>query len=115
MRLNILATGIELTAAIRSYTEGKLSMLGKMLERYESSGEIGISVEIGHSTKHHKHGNIFYAEATVRLPGATLRVEENDADLYSAIDKMKDTLKSDIIKYKNKLETKVRHNLREGK
>ncbi|MDO8556987.1 MAG: ribosome-associated translation inhibitor RaiA [Candidatus Jorgensenbacteria bacterium] len=114
MRLNILATGMELTPAIRTYVEEKFMMLERILRHYETSGEATIHVEISHTTKHHRHGNVFYAEANLKLPGEVLRVENNNTDLYSAIDKIKDTLKNDIIKYKNKSESKVvRRTLRE--
>ena len=108
MRIQIVAAGIELTPAIRAYVEQKLGMLERMLQKYEEQGELEIAVEVSKTTRHHRHGEIFYAESTLRVPGATLRSEHEANGLYEAIDGMKDILKKEIIQHKGKTKLAVR-------
>ncbi len=115
MTIKILATGIELTPAIKTYVEEKIMLLERFVKKYEGTGEVEIAVEVGHTTKHHRHGEIFYAEATLSLSGDTIRVECSDLDLYAAIDRMKDILKQDIIKHKEKTESKATRARRRNK
>ncbi len=92
-----------MTNAIKAYVNQKIGALSSFVKRFEKRGDITLFLEIARSTKHHKHGEVFYAEATLALPGKTIRVEEYNTDLYRAIDGLKKTLKRDIIKYKSKL------------
>ena len=67
------------------------------------AASITLFVEIARTTKHHRHGDVFYAEATLKLPGVpTLRIEEYDADARAAVDRVKDRLKLDIAKHKDR-------------
>ncbi|OJI09190.1 MAG: ribosomal subunit interface protein [Candidatus Vogelbacteria bacterium CG10_big_fil_rev_8_21_14_0_10_49_38] len=89
MRTNIKATGVELTAALKAYVDDKMSMLDKFVGGYE---DVYADVEIGKRTKHHKTGDWFFAEANLYLSGRAARQVNEEADLYAAIDKMKDGL-----------------------
>lgn len=100
MRINILGTRINLTPSIKKYIELKIGSLKKFISRYEQEGEITVFVEIARSTEHHKHGDVFYAEATLHLPKKTLRVEHKDFDIRVAIDSVRDALKLELKKYK---------------
>ncbi|MDO8469505.1 MAG: ribosome-associated translation inhibitor RaiA [bacterium] len=103
MKINITATRLDLTPALKEYVEMKLGGLAKLLKRFEAKGELALFVEIARTTKHHKHGEVFYAEATLKLPGVpTLRIEEYDADARAAVDRVKDRLKLDIAKHKDR-------------
>jgi len=99
MEINIKATQMELTPAIRNYVEEKMTMLEKYL------GDIQVlncDVEVGVTTHHHSKGEIFLAEVNLNLPGEMLRVEKTEEDLYKAIDKVKDHLVREISQYKEK-------------
>jgi len=100
MKIIIKTTQIELTPALKEYTEKKVGSLGKFLKKFDTKEEVEIFVEIGKTTKHHKSGEIFYAEVTMKLPKKVLRVENSNADLRAAIDTIKDVLKQSIQKYK---------------
>lgn len=107
MKIIIKATNLELTPAINEYIGEKIGSLDKFLnKKLEKESEIKIEIEIARTTKHHKSGDIYYAEANIHLPGKTLRAEHSDWDIRVAIDRIKDMLQQEIKKYKGtKLET----------
>ena len=110
MNINIKATKIELTPAIKDYIQEKMDMLEKYLKNVEV---IGVHFEVEMTTTHHHKGDIYRAEVNMRVPGELLRIEKTEADLYKAIDKVKDHLAEMIKKYKDKKLTKKReaHNV----
>jgi|SRR3989344_5434662 len=87
MKINIKATGIELTSAINDYVQKKVGSLEKYLAKREG---VVVQVEVGKSTKHHKSGDVFRAEAHLVGGGLNLYAASEQADLYAAIDLMKD-------------------------
>jgi len=103
MKIDVLTKNVEMTRAIQSYINKKIAILGSLIKRFEKESEVTLFLEIARTTKHHKRGEIFYAEGTLNLSGKTIRAEEYNIDLYSAIDMLKQTLKNDIIKHKNKI------------
>jgi putative sigma-54 modulation protein len=102
MRITIKATALDLTPALKAYTERKLGTAGKLLRFFEKDAEAELRVEIARITRHHRHGPVFMAEANLRLPGKMLRASENDVDVRAAIDKVENKLKLEIEKYKAK-------------
>ncbi len=106
MKINILGSKLDLTPSIKKYIEDKFTPLGKVLSRFEKEGEIALFVEIARSTKHHKKGDVFYAEVTLELPKKTMRVEHYNEDVRTSIDAVKDILKEEIKKYKEIREQK---------
>lgn len=102
MKINIKATNLDLTQAIREYIGIKIGSLDRFLKRFEVKSEIEVFVEIAHTTKHHRHGNVLYAEATIPLGKKILRAEHSDFDIRIAIDRVRDKLQQEINKYKEK-------------
>jgi len=102
MRIDIKATNLELTPAIREYIEIKIGPLSRFLKRFERENEIEVFVEIARTTKHHKSGDVFCAEASFSIGKKLLRAEDVDWDIRVAIDKVKNKLKQEINKYKEK-------------
>jgi len=109
MKITIKATNIELTQSIRVEVERKIGELEKYIQGSEKQNSSGIGkplyeawVEVGRTTRHHKKGDIFRAEIQMRLPGKSLRVESENIDLYQAIDEVRDELKAELNKYKEK-------------
>lgn len=98
MTINIRATGMELTPAIRQYVEEKFAML----EKYDSRILI-VDVDLNMDTHHHQKGEIYSCSATMQVPGDVLRVEKHEEDLYKAIDKVKDHLREILTERKEKL------------
>lgn len=103
--MNITVQGIQLevTEAIRAYAEKKFGLLTSHLKRFETSASpLALFIELVRTTRHHKRGDVYAVNATVRVPGKTLRTEAHDADLHAAIDRAKDALKFDIGKLKER-------------
>lgn len=101
MRLNIKATNIELTTAIRDYVEEKI---GFGLERLLDSSDTSVltDVEVGKTTRHHQKGDIFRAEVNLHMAGVNLRAEAEAEDLYSAIDLVQDEISREITSRRQK-------------
>lgn len=93
MRINIKASGIELTSALSSYVNDKVAMLEKLLVHDPAAYA---DVEIGKRTNHHKTGEWFFGEINLHTMGKTIRCVEEESDLYAAIDKVKDGLAEEI-------------------
>ena len=103
MRLQVKATGFDLTPALNQLIEQKFGGLAKLLERWEKNADVLLRVEVAKNTKHHNKGKVFYAEANLGLPMKVLRIEETAEDMHEAVDKLKDRLKKEISRYKEKL------------
>src|SRR3989344_8055041 len=103
MRINIKATGIELTPAISDYVNKKISTLEKYM-----TGDAVAQVEVGKSTKHHKNGNVFRAEVHIIGGGLDLYAVSEKDDLYAAIDVVRDEIVHNVVHTKNKRETLYR-------
>lgn len=95
----MLATYMEMTDAIRDYVEKKIGGLEKFCENYSPCD---VRVEVGKTSEHHQKGRIWRAEYTMTIPGASLRAEAIEEDLYAAIDAAKDDLKRQVIEHKEK-------------
>lgn len=98
--ISIKGTNIEFTPSIIDTIEKKLVRLSKLTESMEPVAEL--MVEVGKSTKHHKKGPFWRAEATLHVPGKVLRAEASEINLYGAIDLLKDEMARQINAYKEK-------------
>ena len=96
MKINLKATGIELTPAISDYATRKISAIEKYLADPDSATAY---VEVGKSTKHHKQGPYFRAE--VRVSGNFYAKHEAE-DLYAAIDLVRDEIAHELTHAKDK-------------
>ncbi len=105
MKINIKGTGIELTPSISEYVEKKVSMLEKYLE---AGADVVVQVEVGKSTKHHKHGEVFRAEIHLTGAGHDEYAVSEQADLYAAIDLVKDELAQELTRKKGRVRTITR-------
>ena len=89
MRINIKATNLELTPALKSYVDQKINNLEKYLQK--DSEHTFIEIELAKENNHHNKGDIFRAELNINLgKGRLVREEATDSDLYAAIDEVKD-------------------------
>ncbi len=110
MTINITAKGMELTSAIQEYAREKVESLETFFD-----GIIKVDVIVGMESHHHNKGKIYFAEMNVHVPGNSVFVKKEAADLYKAIDKVKDHLKVDLEKTKSKMRQIDRGALREQK
>lgn len=102
MKITVKACKLELTPAIVEYVNKKIGSLEKFVQQFEKRCECKVQVEIARSTKHHRQGLVFYAEANLLLNGKVIRAEEYNEDMRAAIDKVKDKLKIEIGKFKER-------------
>lgn len=110
MKINIKATGIELTPAISDYVSKKIFSIEKYTEK--SADALVAQVEVGKSTKHHKSGAVFRAEVHIIGGGLDLYAVSEKEDLYAAIDTVKDEIAHNMVHTKTKRETMVRRGAR---
>lgn len=104
MSITIKTTLIELTPALSDYTEKRLKTISKYTE-----GDPQISVEIGKTTMHHRHGDIFRAEVNLTTAlGRQYRAVSEKADLYEAIDDVRAEIVRELKAGKAKSETLLR-------
>jgi putative sigma-54 modulation protein len=99
MKINLKATRLELTDAIYDYVQTKIDMLEKYLG---DTVVINCDVELEKAVGGQHKGEIFRAEVNLQIPKEILRVEKTEADLYKAIDKVKDHLEEMIISHREK-------------
>lgn len=92
MQINFTGHQIEVTPAIKQYTETRFEKLHRRFDKIMSTNVV-FSVE--------KIRNI--AEATIHLAGTEIHASAEDENLYSAIDSLADKLDRQITKYKEKL------------
>lgn len=97
--IEMLGSYIDLTDAIRDYVEKKLGSLERLCDGYSPCD---VRVEVGKTSDHHNKGKIWRAEYTMTIPGASLRAESLEEDLYAAIDNAKDDLRRQLVEYKEK-------------
>ena len=100
INLNIKATNMQLTPAIRSYVENKVSALEKLVDPDDTT--VHADVEVGQTSRHHQHGDIFRAEINLQISGEMLRVESQQDNLYAAVDEVKDEMQRRLRKVKTK-------------
>ncbi|MGE7622507.1 ribosome hibernation-promoting factor, HPF/YfiA family [Viridibacillus sp. NPDC096237] len=104
LTFNIRGENIEVTPAIREYVESKIQKMERYFnEDFEATANVNLKVYNDKATK---------VEVTIPMKNLTLRAEERNADLYSAIDLIIGKLERQIRKHKTKVNRKFRD--REG-
>ncbi len=88
---------IELTDAIKSYVQQKVSRLEK---HFDFILEVHVILEV---EKNPRISANQLAEATVHVTGAVIRVEAASENLYASIDKLVDKIERSVQKHKSKL------------
>ena len=93
MKYNIRGDKLEVTDAINNYVESKLDRLNKYFKEDEILANVLLKVK----------GNRQIIEVTIPTDKFILRSEEEDKDLYAAIDLVTDKLERQIRKNKTRL------------
>lgn len=106
MNINLKGTALEITSEISSYLDKRLEGIAKFLPG-ESDGYI-VDVELGKTTKHHQAGDIFRAEININIGSKTFRAVSEQADLFTAIDDIKDEMARELSSHKGKQMSIVR-------
>lgn len=103
MKYNIRGDKMVVTDAIRDYAETKLGKLEKYFKDDEVTANILTRVR----------GNAQIVEVTIPTSKFVLRSEEENEDLYAAIDLVSDKLERQIRKNKTRLNRNVKDNVKE--
>ena len=103
MQISITGNELDLTDPLKEYIDTHIGSLSKYLKRFDE-GLIRAEVEVARVTQHHRHGNVFYAEVNLALPGKLLRATHEGTDVRECIDRVRDILEREIDKYKDQLE-----------
>ena len=83
-----------------------MAAFDKLIHQEDTSANV--SVEVGKTTEHHKSGNVFFAEFNLHTAGKNFYVRREAADIYTAIDVVKDELMDAVRAHKGKKKTLFR-------
>ena len=103
MKIDIIAKNIELTEALRNHVESELERLQKVM-----NPDARIYVEIGKTTNHHKHGDVYKAEGKISLPGSEYFADIITDDLYTAISGLGNELFNQVTQSRSKTRSLIR-------
>ena len=106
MKILIKGTKLDLTPPLKEYIELKFRGLEKFLKRFDDKGSAMLRIEIARSSRHHKKGEVYYAEANLDIPHGTIRAECYHSDARLAISEAKKILEGEIKKHKSKWDAK---------
>lgn len=110
MTVNINFTKMEATEALKT---AAIEMAEQLPTYFE--GIVAVDIDLGRTTDHQHKGEVYYAEYNVSIPGQLVRVVKKAADLYKAIEKVKDHLKIELEKHKGKMNQIDREEIRDTK
>lgn len=108
MKIILKATNFKLTPPIEDYVREKIGSLDKFINPFLfliADNDIIAHVELMVDNKHHHKGEVFKAEANVKMPEKSFRAEARATDMTAAIDELKDKLSLEFKKYKGKKES----------
>ena len=100
MDIRIKASGIAHTAAIDAYIEKKIGALKKYLAHIRPPHSA--YVEVGKTSARHEQGDVMTCHAHLSLPRKALHAHAEAVDLYAAIDRVRDELERQIVRYKER-------------
>lgn len=101
-----MASGLELTSPLKEYINIRMGGVDKFLGKVGEGTDVRTQVEVARTTKHHRKGNVFYAEATLQVLGENIRAENDGEEIRAVIDGLRDKLAEEVKKFKEKKEEK---------
>ena len=98
--MNVVITGrkMNITEALRSYTEEKMTNAVKVFDIDPITIDVVLRLEDNRSEATRQ-----ICEVTVRARGHVVRVSESDSDMYAAIDKASEKIARQLRKFKTKI------------
>lgn len=103
MNINIKATGIDLTPALKTFITDKVGSI----DRFVRGEGAEAFVEVARTTNHHKKGDVFSAEIQIIIPGEEgILAKAEEWDVHRAVNKAKDEVKGRLKSTKEKKQTK---------
>lgn len=106
MNINLQSKNMELTPAIHDYVIKRVTDLEKLLVSMEQDGsEAVISFDISRNTGHNNGEDVFHADCLIKIAGEEFYGSADEADMYAAIDAIKEKLFQEIRKNKGRKQT----------
>jgi len=103
MKINLQGKNMEITPAIHNYVMKRVTNLGKLLDKLEqTTGEIFINFNVAKTTNHHKSGEVFRADCSIKTMRGDYFSSVDEEDLYAAIDAVKENIFREISKDKDR-------------
>lgn len=99
MNLNLTGHQLEITPAIRDYVNAKLERVTRHFDHV-----IDVNVILSVDKLRQK------VEANLHIRGKEIHAESVEEDMYAAIDSLTDKLDRQVLKHKEKINGKQRHN-----
>lgn len=101
MSFSLKGTNIILNDSTREYVDKKLI---RVVNRFlvKDAEPINFSIEVEKTTRHHKKGKIFRAEANLSVGKTNLYAESGGETLSEAIDLLEEELEREIKKFKGR-------------
>ena len=101
MRVSLKSTNLQLLESTREYVDKKIVLATeKLLVR--DGDVLSLEIEVGKTTRHHKTGPYFRAEANLSVGKTMLRAEALGETLNEAIDLVEGELTREIKKFKER-------------
>ena len=101
MRVSLKGTNLQLLESTREYVDRKIVLAAeKLLVR--DGDVLSLEIEVGKTTRHHKTGPYFRAEANLSVGKTMLRAEALGETLNEAIDLVEGELTREIKKFKER-------------
>lgn len=106
MQITIKSKNLEITPAFEVFIGGKLELLKKII----GDTNADIVLEIDRETEHHRHGEVFWASASLNFDGKIFTAQERSGDAKQTAVKVLEELEIELKKYKDKLRDASRKN-----
>lgn len=105
MKIHVKTTNFGHTPAVDALADEKLIRpVQKLIQGIDRAADVPLDVEFELTTRHHRKGKIWRAEAQIELPHSAqlLRAEATGEQLEEAVNRVKDELVGEIKKYKER-------------
>lgn len=106
MDINIKTTNVKLTPELSEYLDKRMNALDKFIDSSDTS--ILCDVEVGQTTKHHQHGDIFRAEINLHTAMGNFRAESEDQTIFIAVDEVQKQIIKELRRSRGKHRARAR-------
>lgn len=116
MRVSIRRKNLEITSPLQVYIQSKLEKpLERILKTMHGSDLPMLQIEVERSTKHHRKGTVYRAEATLSLEKKVFFAEVSSEDIRSAIDLLGEEMEREIQGFKSRKMALLKRGARRAK
>ena len=106
MKTTIKYTNLDPTPSLETFIDKKLAPFEKLLKHVDLDQQAELHLELARTTRHHHKGLVFKASAQLRVPKKVFRAEQVAADIRTAFDLLKNTLRTAVERHKERVAAK---------